>query len=146
MKGDDQVRFCEECRKNVYNLSALPREDAERLIRSRDGALCARLYRRADGTVLTADCPVGQRNLRERIALRFAAVLAAGLALFGLDAWISTTKTESRPQPPKLSKLSTASERPAKARELTANEIALLESLGNLGYVSEDAVADLGKR
>src|SRR4051794_34167957 len=31
MTGDDQVRFCGQCEKNVYNLSGMAREDAERL-------------------------------------------------------------------------------------------------------------------
>jgi hypothetical protein len=60
------VRFCDECEKNVYNLSAMPRAEAERLIAERDGSICVRLYRRADGTLLTADCPVGLRKKRVR--------------------------------------------------------------------------------
>src|SRR5579859_2564175 len=32
MIGDDRVRFCLKCDKNVFNLSAMPREDAERLL------------------------------------------------------------------------------------------------------------------
>jgi len=34
-------------------------DDAEALIKAKNGDMCARLYRRADGTVLTEDCPVG---------------------------------------------------------------------------------------
>jgi hypothetical protein len=59
MAGDDRVRFCGECRKNVYDLRGMRREEAEGLLRERGGDLCVRLYRRADGTVLTEDCPVG---------------------------------------------------------------------------------------
>jgi hypothetical protein len=32
MAGDERVRFCDACGKNVYNLSALPRAEAERLL------------------------------------------------------------------------------------------------------------------
>lgn len=130
MKGDDRVRFCESCRKNVYNLSALSRDEAERLIQSKDGKLCALLYRRRDGTVLTADCPIGQRTVRERIALRFAAILAAVLTLFGLDAWVARTKEISEPQVSKVA-------RPhAGQRKLTDKETELL--LGSLGYVTTE--------
>jgi hypothetical protein len=37
MAGDDRVRFCQACRKNVYNLSALSREAAAKLIEEREG-------------------------------------------------------------------------------------------------------------
>ena len=59
MRGDDRVRFCDSCSKSVYNLSDLTAAEATALIRESEGGLCLRLYRRADGTVLTADCPVG---------------------------------------------------------------------------------------
>ncbi len=99
MIGDDRVRFCRQCTKNVYNLSALPREEAEALLRAAERrqaelgeGICVRLYKRADGTVLTADCPDGIRRKKRRLAL-FGAVggglMAAGAAaaeLFGAGA------------------------------------------------------------
>jgi hypothetical protein len=87
MKGDDRVRFCGECAKNVYNLSALSRDEATRLLAEREGSICVRLYRRADGTALTADCPVGVRRKRVRLALYGAA--GAG-ALTAAAAWSAT--------------------------------------------------------
>ena len=75
MVGDDSVRFCNHCRLNVYNLSELSKADAEALLASTEGRLCARLYRRSDGTVLTKDCPVGLQALRRRVARTAAAVL-----------------------------------------------------------------------
>lgn len=84
MVGDDKVRFCGLCQKNVYNLASFTRAEAVALVREREGSLCARLARRADGTVLTSDCPRGVRRRRFR---RFTA-LAAGAGLlatgFGL--------------------------------------------------------------
>lgn len=61
MVGDEHVRFCKSCEKNVYNLSSLTTAAAEALIREKEGNLCARLYRRSDDTVLTADCKIGVR-------------------------------------------------------------------------------------
>ena len=81
MTGDNRVRFCDHCQLNVYNLSALSRVDAEKLITSTEGRLCARLFRREDGTVLTKDCPVGLRALRRRVAKRTAAIFAAIVSL-----------------------------------------------------------------
>src|SRR5437868_2597359 len=46
MAGDDRKRFCAECGKNVYNLSAMTREEATRLLVDSEGSLCVRLYRR----------------------------------------------------------------------------------------------------
>lgn len=55
-----RVRACDTCQLNVHDLSALGRAEAEALLLAHEGArLCVRLYRRADGRVLTRDCPVG---------------------------------------------------------------------------------------
>jgi hypothetical protein len=66
MTGNDRVRFCRQCEKSVYDLSAMRRDEAEALLSEKEGKICVRLYRRADGTVLTADCPVGVRRRRRR--------------------------------------------------------------------------------
>ncbi|MBV9960053.1 MAG: carboxypeptidase regulatory-like domain-containing protein [Acidobacteria bacterium] len=81
MRGDERVRFCEQCSLHVYNISALTRRQAEALISEREGRFCARLYRRADGTVITKDCPVGLRALRRRAAKVAGAVATALLSL-----------------------------------------------------------------
>ncbi len=81
MVGDERVRFCDHCRLNVYNLSELTQKETQRLISSSEGKLCGRLYRRADGTVLTKDCPVGLQDLRKRISRKTAAIFATLLGL-----------------------------------------------------------------
>lgn len=83
MAGNDRVRFCSDCRLNVYNLSAMSRADAEALVISTEGRLCARFYRRPDGTLLTRDCPVGLRAARARIAAGIARIAAAAAFLIG---------------------------------------------------------------
>src|SRR5262245_21020303 len=82
MKGDERVRFCGECRLNVYNLSEMAREEAEEFVRRREGRTCVRFFRREDGTVLTKDCPVGVRLLRQRLARAVAAICGILFALF----------------------------------------------------------------
>jgi hypothetical protein len=92
MTGDNRVRFCDHCRLNVYNISELSKLEAQKLIASQEGRLCARLFRRADGTILTKDCPVGLRALRLRVSRRVAAVLAAvaGIANLGFGQTVTS--------------------------------------------------------
>lgn len=87
MEGDDRARFCVECGKHVYDLSAMSRKEAERLVFETEGRPCVRFYRRRDGTVLTDNCPVGLRRARRwlltqtgGIALAFTAVIAGPAA------------------------------------------------------------------
>jgi hypothetical protein len=98
MAGDERVRFCGQCEKNVYNLSAMPRAEAEALLRERTGEMCVRLFKRADGTVLTQDCPVGvRRRGRRRLAMAAvgSGIMAAATAAFG-----ASTVTMGAPQRP----------------------------------------------
>src|SRR6185436_5852156 len=85
MQGDDRVRFCAECGKNVYNLSALSRPEAEALVTEKEGRMCVRFYQRADGSALTSDCPVGLRiktvQVSRRIGFAFSGLL--GFAALG---------------------------------------------------------------
>ena len=46
MTGDDRACFCVHCEKYVYNLSALTSEQANSLIREKEGRLCTRFFRR----------------------------------------------------------------------------------------------------
>lgn len=76
MAGDERVRFCGECRLNVYNVSDLSRAAAERLLREKEGKLCVRFFRRADGTILTQNCPVGLRRAKRAVERMVSAVAA----------------------------------------------------------------------
>jgi hypothetical protein len=82
MLGNDLVRYCGQCDKNVYNLSAMTREQAEALIRRMEGRLCVRYYMRSDGTVLNADCPVGLRAVRQRVRRITTAIFAVLISFF----------------------------------------------------------------
>ena len=81
MTGDERTRFCRHCKLNVYSISEMDRAEAENFIASREGRACVRLYQRADGTVLTRDCPVGVRYLRQRLARAVAAIAGVCVAL-----------------------------------------------------------------
>lgn len=79
----ERVRFCSQCNLNVYNLSDMTRNEANALLARTEGRLCVRFYRRADGTVLTQNCPVGLRALKNRVAWIGQVLLGMGLSLLG---------------------------------------------------------------
>lgn len=94
MAGDDRVRFCGECRLHVYNLSGMSRVDAEGLIERTEGRLCVRMLRRADGTVITRDCPVGLARVHRAIRRGvLAAVALIGTAVVG--GWVTAAGDET---------------------------------------------------
>lgn len=84
MAGSERVRFCQQCKLNVYNLSEMSESDAETLLSRTEDRLCVRFHQRHDGTILTQDCPVGLRAIRHRIG-RLVAGLAAlvGITISG---------------------------------------------------------------
>lgn len=84
MKGDERVRYCEECRLNVYNFAELSRGQAEDLIRETERRLCGIIYRRPDGTVLTRDCPVGLMAIRRGMSRIARFSVSACLMLCGM--------------------------------------------------------------
>ncbi len=84
MKGDEQVRYCGTCDKNVFNLSAMSEKEASTLLaQGSDRALCVRFYRRADGTLLTSDCSAAG-NVDKRQTWRALPGLA-GMAVLALS-------------------------------------------------------------
>lgn len=97
MYGTDRVRFCGLCSQNVYNLSAMTRDEAEDLIRGTEGQLCVRFYRRWDGTILTKNCPVGMRAIKERLKRASAAVITALMSFLvniGAVRWYAGNDSE----------------------------------------------------
>jgi hypothetical protein len=80
MQGDDRVRFCDRCRKSVYNLAAMSRSEALTVIGGVEGQACVQLTRRPDGTVTTGDCWTLLRQARRRGVLAFAVMLVVVLA------------------------------------------------------------------
>ncbi|MCW5956068.1 MAG: hypothetical protein KIT61_05745 [Pyrinomonadaceae bacterium] len=82
MYGDNRKRFCGECKMNVFNLSDMTRQEAESLLLNWEGRLCVRFFRRADGTVLTKDCPVGWRAVKQRISRRATALFSVFAGIF----------------------------------------------------------------
>ena len=93
MRGNGRVRDCPSCEKQVFNIAGMTRSEAELLLVQRAEGVCARFFRRTDGTIMTADCPVGVR-LRHRMQVTMAlvtAALAGALVFLGLMKQTSRT-------------------------------------------------------
>jgi hypothetical protein len=93
MRGNERVRFCDQCSMNVYNLSNMTRKDAEALILSTEGRLCVRYYHRVDGSILTDNCPVGLRALKRRVSGFSRAVVSSVLSFFAGMAVLAGLET-----------------------------------------------------
>jgi hypothetical protein len=89
MVGDNRKRFCGDCKLNVYNLSGMTKIEAENLLINTESRVCVRLYQRADGTVLTENCPVGWAKVKQRTKLfvtAAASLVFSFLGAIGLNA------------------------------------------------------------
>ena len=98
MTGDHRTRHCAACKRDVHNLSAMTSAEIEVFVGALapspiDGHVpCISVFQRTDGTILTADCPVGLSARRRRslliatLSVGSVALLAmSGLATRGLD-------------------------------------------------------------
>lgn len=125
MTGDHKKRLCGQCNLHVHKVSELTTDEAVALFRkSRTERVCAQLFWRADGTVMTKDCPsawsVGVSEAVRRIgpatgvvtgALVFFVACALALAtLFGdnLRRLFGATAGDLVASPPALATPSTA--------------------------------------
>jgi hypothetical protein len=93
MTGDEKIRFCHQCKLNVYNISEMSLEQAEELIAAKEGRICVRLWRRKDGTLITRDCPVALWKIRKRLIMGYSAGCAV---LAAITAWMFG-RTDSPP-------------------------------------------------
>lgn len=69
--------------------------EVQNLIENTEGRICGRLFLRADGTMITKDCPVGIRAFYKRTARFAGATLTAIFALFSFGFGQSQSKKET---------------------------------------------------
>ncbi|MCH7904958.1 MAG: hypothetical protein IH944_10385 [Armatimonadetes bacterium] len=102
MEGDERARFCGQCKKSVYNVAGMTRLEVSELIQSSRTMPCMRLRRRADGTVMTGDCPVGQRTIWKRVFV--VSLVAAGVFLssVGLTKRLESMRAANGAEPENL--------------------------------------------
>jgi hypothetical protein len=91
MGGDDLVRFCPHCGKNVYDLSGMSRWEAIAFVREAEAQHGARFYRRRDGTLLTDDCPLGRRQACGGGEARFGFAVLGAVLIGWLGNWMVGT-------------------------------------------------------
>ena len=97
MNGDDKKRFCSQCQKNVYNLSAMSDVEAANVLNlnGQDKRRpCVYITRRDDGSIVTDNCPVQLRKYRTRMAVACLTLLLGvtwGLTQFALANDINAT-------------------------------------------------------
>jgi hypothetical protein len=104
MTGNDRVRHCVQCDKQVYDISTMTAQAAYDFLVRHETSICIQLYKRKDGTVLTADCPVGVRErLRRRwrqavalVASMFAISVTSGCDLFCTRGAVATKQAPSK--------------------------------------------------
>jgi hypothetical protein len=100
MEGDDRVRYCASCNKHIYDLTAMTTEEAVSLIRTHQGELCGRLYRRPDGTFTTTDCgydPALGGRPRQFHLRTIMAIIAGIAATLGLaKGWVQANARSPR--------------------------------------------------
>src|SRR5580765_4143329 len=85
MTGDERMRFCDLCQLNVYNVAGMTEKEVRDLITLTEGRVCMRLMRRADGSVMTQDCPVGLAAYRKRVARYAGAAMATVLSVSSIS-------------------------------------------------------------
>jgi hypothetical protein len=76
LRGNNRVRYCDECRLNVYNVADLSHAEIKELIRRSSGRVCVRLFLRGDRTATTRDCPKDRHRELLRKTFLTASVLA----------------------------------------------------------------------
>ena len=81
MVGGERTRHCSQCKLKVYNLSDMTRDEATAFMAQREGRTCVRMFKRADGTVMTRDCPVGLAAVRAKFVRLTLATVGLFLAL-----------------------------------------------------------------
>jgi hypothetical protein len=102
MYGNEQKRFCGDCKLNVYNLSGMTKGEAEALIMNAEGRLCVRFYRRTDGSVMTNDCPVGWAGVKHRARVFATAAASLLVAIFTGVFFVSLFSTKKTGPDPNM--------------------------------------------
>lgn len=83
MHGDERKRHCAACKLSVYNLSEMTQTEAESFLINAEGRVCVKFYRRADGTILTKNCPVGWQKVKRKVSRTASALFSMCFGIFG---------------------------------------------------------------
>jgi hypothetical protein len=95
MDGDERERMCDRCRKRVYDVDGLSTEEIDALVSKVQPGTT--LFRRADGTLIAGDCPVGRGRTRNALAMVAGGVVAFGVLVLALEG--PQLLSPNKPQP-----------------------------------------------
>jgi hypothetical protein len=68
MQGDEKKRFCTQCGQNVYDVQNLTAAEVKEVLDKGEGKACGMLFFRADGRLITKDCPTGLAAIAEKFS------------------------------------------------------------------------------
>jgi hypothetical protein len=108
MAGDDRIRFCNLCQRNVYNLVQLSRPEIDQIWKDEPERVCARMVRNESGQLVTRE-NVNEGKLRKyqfsTLFLFMLMTAAAPLAAISptvyratkgwLNSWLGDTATQN---------------------------------------------------
>lgn len=138
MIGDDRRRYCGQCKLNVYSLAGMSDREAKEFVLASEGRVCVRLYERADGTMITEDCPVGLAAVKLRVR-RYATAVASIVVSFFVGA--GTSRLINGPSPDVPAYTSPAREK-APEKEKGGTKISFGGMVSNLDEVKEAILRD----
>lgn len=101
MTGDERIRHCGMCKKNVYNISEMSTSEAEKFLQEKLGSACIGFTRRADGTITTDTCPKilkpvrnGFRRLKKAVAIVIGAIMSVSASFAQGESSSTLTKEQ----------------------------------------------------
>jgi hypothetical protein len=77
MEGDERKRFCAQCGKHVFNLSAMTPREGQAFAEETQGRVCVAYVRSEEGKIISPNCI-------ERLMLRFSGRLPRMAAMISL--------------------------------------------------------------
>lgn len=108
MTGSDEVRFCSHCAKDVHNITAMNRAEAEKLVKRSNGKICVRIEKNPTAKLVTAS----PKPIQIKRSNAFAAgILATSLTLSTI------TYAQSEPIIPKSNSNQTQKDNPSKSED-----------------------------
>jgi hypothetical protein len=124
----------------------MSQREAENLLLDSEGRLCVRFYRRADGSVLTKDCPVGWKAIRQRVskmATAFASLVFAALSGIGLTSYFANSNEQHTMGT--VSRIETSTMGEIAVKETNANVAVQEQMIPIMGGISVEDVAVVGR-
>ena len=87
MRGSDKARFCDHCKKRVYNFSAMDELEIVDCLRTNEEGVCAQIRRSHDGKIVTKSRGRRLRGLQFSL-FSLLAVMTAAATFLGFSSYL----------------------------------------------------------